>query len=79
MPPAARPPLPPSVPTLTPACPCPCPPTHPLPLPRSLTYSLHYLAEPAFAQVVGRYLGQERAEMEYTLRVLQAEASPYRQ
>lgn len=57
----------------------PAPPPSPPYSARSLTYSLHYLVDPSFSQVVGRYLAQERAEMEYTLRVLQAEASPYKQ
>lgn len=45
----------------------------------SLTHSLHYLPDPGFAGVVDRYLQQERAEMEYTLRMLRCEASPYKQ
>ncbi|PRW57010.1 hypothetical protein C2E21_4042 [Chlorella sorokiniana] len=44
----------------------------------SLTYSLHYLPNAGFAGVVERFLDQERQEIEYTLRVLQQEASPYK-
>lgn len=45
----------------------------------SLTFSLHYLTDPGFSGAVERFLTQERAEMEYTLRVLQSEVSPYKQ
>lgn len=55
----------------------------------SPTYSAHYIpgstSDPGggwpgggFAALVGRYLAQERADMEETMRLLHREASPYK-
>lgn len=43
-----------------------------------LTYSSHWIPDPAFRQMVDRFLQQERAEIAYALQMLRQQASPYK-
>jgi uncharacterized protein len=47
-------------------------------LPR-LTYSLHWIAEPAFRQLLSQVLSEERAEIEAQREAIELEHSPYKQ
>jgi uncharacterized protein len=44
-----------------------------------LTYSSHYIPEPEFRRAVARFLDNERDQMEYTLQVINQQASPYKE
>lgn len=44
----------------------------------AFTYSCHYLSDPSLSGAVQRFLGRERAQVEYTMQLMSLEASPYR-
>lgn len=44
----------------------------------AFTYSVHYLRSPQLRRAVGRFLEEERGDMQYTRDVLMAEASPFK-
>lgn len=45
----------------------------------SPTYSSHYIVDPTFRSMVGRFLDRETLDIEYTMQMLSEEASPYKE
>lgn len=44
----------------------------------SPTYSSHYIVDPSFRSMVGRFLSREGMDIEYTMKMLSEESSPYK-
>ena len=44
----------------------------------SITHSAHYIGDPTFRTIVGRFLSRENLDIEYTMQMLSQEASPYK-
>lgn len=44
----------------------------------SPTFSSHYIVDPTFRSMVGRFLDRETLDIEYTMQALSEEASPYK-